>query len=665
MNFFEYQADARRRTTLLVAYYALAVVFIILALYAVVAALVHYDALVTPEAPTNWLALWDPVLLGWVALGTGGLILVGTLYKIVALSAGGDSVATLLGGQPVSSNTQDPAERRLLNVVEEMAIASGARIPRVYVLNGEDGINAFAAGLSPANAVIAVTRGAIRQLNRDELQGVIAHEFSHIFNGDMRLNLRLIGVLNGILLIALVGYGIFRGLAQSRVRLRSDKKGGGGALILALLAVAVAMIVIGYIGVFFARLIKSAVSRQREFLADASAVQFTRNPGGIAGALKKIGGLLQGSRLEAPRAEEASHLFFANGLRSSFLGLMATHPPLAERIRRLDPTFQGEIERLGEDRGETDAGAFLASADEESAPLRLTDSAATESAPPPPLPSISIEPAHVVGQVGTMAPEHLVYAAGLLSALPAGLREAVRDPVSAQAVVFGLLLSRAPQVRDRQLKVLESGARPALHRETVRLAPLVRNVRPEARLPLAELALGTLGHLFAPQYRTFRDLAVQLAGADAEIDLFEYVLLRIMTRNLDPLFGMGKRRAVRYSGLASLVGECSTLLSAIAWFGTEAADAASAAFAKGAAELGDVPGLALLSGSQASLETMDAALDRLADADPATKQKLVAACAACVSADGKVTVEEAEALRAVAEALECPIPPFVDTAAAG
>lgn len=661
MNFFEYQAQARRRTTLLVAYYAIAVLFIIFALYAVVTAVLHYSFFSKPDTGPDWTALWDPVLFGWVALGTGGLILVGTLYKMAVLSSGGDAIAAMLGGHLVPTNTRDPAERRLLNVVEEMAIAAGTQIPRVYVLNDEEGINAFAAGLSPANAVVAVTRGGIRRLTRDELQGVIAHEFSHILNGDMRLNLRLIGVLNGILLIALVGYGIFRGLTRGRVRMRSDKKGGGGVIVV-ILAIALAMIVIGYIGVFFARLIKSAVSRQREFLADASAVQFTRNPDGIAGALKKIGGLFRGSRMESPRAEEASHLFFADGLTSSFLSLMATHPPLVERIRRLDPSFQGEFDRR--DSGQEPAGEeVVAAAVEEPATLR--GRAASETIPtPPPLSSVNVEPARIIEQVGTIGRGHLMYAASLLSSLPAGLRESVRDPMSAQAVVFGLLLSKTPDVRERQMNLLSTHARPAVHRETLRILPLVKNVGEEARLPLAELALGTLGHMSAPQYRTFRDLAVQLAGADAEIDLFEYVLLRIMTRHLDPLFGLGKRRTVRYFGLAPLAEECSALLSAIAWFGQDTPEAAAAAFRKGADELGLSTALALLAGSKASLESMDTALEKLADAEPASKQKLVAACAACVGFDGKVTVEEAEALRAVADALECPIPPFIDTAAA-
>src|SRR5690606_28971990 len=255
---------------------------------------------------------------------------------------GGSVVAGLLGGLPVNPATDDPDERRLVNVVEEMAIASGVPVPAIYVLPGEESINAFAAGYGVHDAAVAVTRGALKHLTRDELQGVIAHEFSHILNGDMRLNIRLIGLLHGLLLLALIG----RVLLRSGGRSRGRRKEKGGSVQVALIGLG--LVLLGYIGVFFGKLIKAAASRQREYLADAAAVQFTRNPEGIAGALKKIGALGAGSRIVHPRAEELSHLYFASGLRSSFAGLFATHPPLVERIRRIDPSFSGDFEGVFE-----------------------------------------------------------------------------------------------------------------------------------------------------------------------------------------------------------------------------------------------------------------------------------------------------------------------------
>jgi len=339
MDFFAHQDRARRQTSLLIGYYVLAVALIALGVYAAFAA-VFLGAEAKTAGAFDWCQAWNPRLFAAVVGGTLLVVLIGTLYKIAQLARGGEAIARMLGGRPVAPDTADAAERRLINVVEEMAIASGIPVPRVFLLDEEKGINAFAAGFEPSNAVIGVTRGCLQTLSRDELQGVIAHEFSHILNGDMRLNLRLVGILNGILVIALVGYGLMRVMSSSSRSRSRNEKGGGAAVGIFLLGLL--LMLIGYIGVFFGKLIKSAVSRQREFLADASAVQFTRNPIGIAGALATIAGYKGGTRLATSHAEETSHFFFANGLRGSFLGLLATHPPLDERIRRIDPAFTAD-----------------------------------------------------------------------------------------------------------------------------------------------------------------------------------------------------------------------------------------------------------------------------------------------------------------------------------
>ena len=277
-----------------------------------------------------------------VAIGVLVLVGGGSLYKIAQLRGGGRVVAEQLGGRLLHPDTTDPHERVLLNVVEEIALASGTPTPPVYLLEEEEGINAFAAGFTPDDAVIGVTRGTLHQLQRAELQGVIAHEFSHILNGDMQLNIRLMGVLHGILLIGILGYFVFRSAMFSSMGRRSDRGNAG----IALLALGGGLIVIGSLGTFFGKWIKASVSRQREFLADASAVQFTRDPDGIAGALKRIGGFVSGSAVASPNAPEASHLFFGQALSGGLQSIFATHPPLAERIRRLDPSFDGEFGML-------------------------------------------------------------------------------------------------------------------------------------------------------------------------------------------------------------------------------------------------------------------------------------------------------------------------------
>jgi Zn-dependent protease with chaperone function len=328
MDFFKHQDKARKHTKVLVVYFVIAVACIIASVY--LASLVIFYGTQSQQQngdPTPEIVLWDSKLFLYAMLGTLGVVVVGSLYKTAVLAKGGSAVAESLGGRLISPNPANPDERKLQNVIEEMAIASGVPVPKIYVLDDDAGINAFAAGHSPGDAAIGVTRGCLTLLNRDELQGVIGHEFSHILNGDMRLNLRVMGVIFGILCLAVIG----RILLYSRNR--RDKN--------PLMLLGLALIIIGAIGTFFGRLIQAAISRQREFLADASSVQFTRNPAGLSGALQKIGEV--GSRVESPHAGEASHMFFENALGNPFLRVMATHPPLAERIRAIDPGWDGKF----------------------------------------------------------------------------------------------------------------------------------------------------------------------------------------------------------------------------------------------------------------------------------------------------------------------------------
>ena len=404
-----------------------------------------------------WLDLWDPDLFAVVALGTLALIGGGSLYKIAALAGGGHTVAEMMGGRPLSPQTTDPDERKILNVVEEMAIASGTPVPPVYLLENEDGINAFAAGYTPGDAVIGVTRGCIQNLTRDELQGVIAHEFSHILNGDMRLNIRLIGVLYGILLIGMTGWIIFRSTANGNRyddRRDDDRRGSNPWPLVGL-----ALYVLGYIGVFFGNLIKAAVSRQREFLADASAVQFTRNPDGIAGALKKIGALAEGSRIRSPEAEEASHMFFGDAV-GHLLGMFATHPPLVERIRRIDPSFDGDFSKVRVGIADRPGPS--------SAPRRRSG-----RRPGPAAGSSGFNPAQMVSRIGTVEPRQLAYASAVLTSLPDPLKALAYEPFGARAIVFALLVDgeserRAGRAARPARRVRRAGAGPSRSRRSCR-----------------------------------------------------------------------------------------------------------------------------------------------------------------------------------------------------
>jgi len=607
VDFFRAQAAARRSSSLLIVYFALAVLLI--------ASGVYFAVTVALFAGEPRIPLWHPQLF----LGSTGatllLILGGSLYKIAELAQGGGAaVAEALGARRVERATDDLAERRLLNVVEEMAIASGVAVPPVYVLGDEHGINAFAAGTSPNEAVVAVTRGALTQLNRDELQGVIAHEFSHILNGDMRLNLRLVGVLHGILLLALIGRGLLEGGRRS-----SNRKGGGAVLF------GLALLLIGYMGVFFGRLIKAAVSRQREYLADASAVQFTRNPAGIAGALKKIGGV--GSRVLHPRAEEASHFFFGEGIEH-WWGWFATHPPLAERIRRLDPAFDGA--QL--------APVFAA-----------------------PTGELQLEPQAFAAAVGKVREPHLEWAHQLLNGLPEALRGALHDGAGARAVVYALLLPADSGAAHAQLTIVAAREGAALREVVEDLVPTVRGAGPEARLPLIDLALPTLQQLPAAERERFLDVVRRMARADRRLDLFEYALQQILERHLRP--EARRARAARHD-VRAIRDDCRLLLSALAWAGNRG-DAVPRAFAAAAARapLGEQLELALR--GEVTLSRLDAALQRLVQVAPRFQRRLVEACAAAVASDGRVTVAEGELLRAICAVLDVPVPPLLYPAAAG
>jgi hypothetical protein len=268
----------------------------------------------------------------------------------------------------------------------------------------------------------------------------------------------------------------------------------------------------------------------------------------------------------------------------------------------------------------------------------------------------------VVARVGAPGPEHLAYTASLLAAVPSEWTQAVRDPMGAQAVVIALLLdTQNPAVREQQSQLLSAQSAPAVGREALRLGALAGRLDPAVRLPVADMALATLRYLSRSQYAEFRRLIFQLTTADNRIGLLEYVVLRMMIRNLDPLFGLAKRPSVKHTAFAPVTPQCVVLLSALAWSGNEDPAAAAAAFGQGLSELGIGAEQRLTSKDACALEKMDVALDALVATAPPLKQRLLSACVACVSADGRVTIAEAELLRAVADALECPIPPFLPT----
>jgi len=554
--------------------------------------------------------------------------------------SGDQSVPSQLNlGQKLDGNSKDPDEQKLQNVVEEMAIAAGTPVPEIYVLNQEEAINAFAAGFTPSDAAIGVTRGTLKKLNRDELQGVIAHEFSHVLHGDMKINIRLIGTLHGILLIAMVGHILMRVSAGSRYSRRRSGQSG-----LAFVAAGVGLLAIGYIGVFFGKLIKSALSRQREFLADAAAVQFTRNPHGIAGALKKIGGLAEGSKMDTPKAEEASHMFFGNALSQSWFNALATHPPLSERIRRIDPSFRGTFESHPDQTLEMSQADSLASG--------LASQTQSGRSPS------TVSTHDLTDQVGNPSDRHLRYAQGFMGSLPAEFKMASHEVEGAQALIYGLLMDPSPDIRQSQLEHLKEHSPANVQNELGNLLPMFKELGPETRLPIIDLALPALRKLSVDQYRTFTANLIWLIKADAKFELFEMILAKVINHHLTPFFAKGRKDKVKFRSLASVQKEAHYLLSALAHVGQTEPTQVSQAFETGWRGLSlKVP--QVLSSENMDISTLSRVLDRLVLASPSLKREILHACASTAGADGVLTLDEAELLRAVGDTLDCPIPPMV------
>ncbi|MHB1351368.1 MAG: M48 family metallopeptidase [Desulfobulbaceae bacterium] len=654
-DFFERQSEARRNSLLLLLYFLIAlaavVVLVSAALYVMFSfnpVRLNHDA-VTPFN-LSW-RTWDFTIFGKIAGAVLLLILCGTLYKYLRLrSGGGAMIAEMLGGRLIYPDTDDFHERRLLNIIEEMAIASGVTVPSVYLLAEEKGINAFAAGFSEEDAVLGVTWGTLRYLTREELQGVIAHEFSHILSGDMLINIRLQGLLHGILVIGLLGQTLLRGAVHSGSR----QRGGAGA---AGIGIGLILFSLGYAGVFVGKLLKSAIARQREFLADAAAVQFTRNPLGLAGALKKIGGLDEGSRIRNPSAAEISHMYFGNGLAESWLSAFSTHPPLGERIRRLDPGFRGDFARRVEpvviDREEALVYASLAGG----------QATAARAAEPMPQggPDASVAGEDLRRAMTEPGPARMDLARELLEGLPRQVRLATRNAFGARAVVYGLLLDKSPDVRNRQLAVLKKNIEPQLWQEFSLLLPDLVDLPPELRLPLADLTVPTLKTLSPAQYQSFRAMIRTLMESDGRLDLFEYALHHVLLKHLQAHFAPTSPRLAPSPGISAIREDLSCVLSLLARYGNNDEGAARRAMMLAVRSFTERERkyLTYQDESLCTAEHFDRALQRLNAAGPAVKEQLLAAALECIIWDNRITVREAELYRIVTEALERPVPPWL------
>ena len=619
MDFFEAQDEARKKTKWLVLWFVLAVIGVLVAVDLLVIAL--YDG------PNQiYIVITASVL-------TGGIMLAASGYKTTQLSAGGSVVAEDLGGRLVMPGSADFEEKRLLNIVSEMALASGMPVPQVYLLDHEEGINAFAAGTEPSNAVIGVTRGCLQRLSREELSGVIAHEFSHIINGDMRLNMRLMGLVFGLVVISIIGRGMVQLLRfQGGSSRRNNKEGGNVMLVLFLLGLG--LLVIGGLGSFFGRLIQAAVSRQREFLADASSVQFTRNPDGIVGALKKIGGSEIGSKIKAPKAVEASHMFFSNGGMFNFF--LMTHPPLDVRIRAVQKNWDGkfessEIKPITADRNTKN--------EERDGPLDALLGAVVLGA---------------VSGIGQGERRRISTGQQLHQGISQRWREAIHDREEAQAVIFGLLLNKDEKFLSKEVSFLEEEAGGEAKELALKWQAEARGLHSARKIALVEMALPTLRSLSPLEYERFRDIMRWLIASDGQVELFEFMIQRVIERHLGSYFERKAFRNIAYHQFDRLLPEANILVSTVSEIGAGCADDAEAAYLEATSDWKD----RLDRKGVSSHDELDEALDKFSQASPLVKRQILVACVTAAARDGKLSSREAELLRTIADSIGCPLPPF-------
>lgn len=634
MNFFATQERSYRNTRLLLVLLTLAVIAVtasVALLLAVVFWLSSYQTTGASFGP--WLLYNRELLLGCAGL-TALAIALASAYRVMSLRRGGGRVARELGGTPVEPGDRDPLRQRLRNVVEEMAIASGIPVPEVFVLEHEAGINAFAAGLSPAEAAVAVTRGALEYLDRDELQGVIAHEFSHILNGDMRLNLRLMGPLFGILGVSLLGRTLLRSARFGRSR-----RGRAAPVILVLGA---GLTIVGIVGIACARLIKAGVSRQREYLADASAVQFTRQTAGIAGALKKIGGLPAHSHISDQDAEEISHMLFASG-RHQLRTWFATHPPLLQRIQRLDPAFRASDFQPPENQYDAADPPRPDSMDN-----ALSDHAGFLHGP--------FDVASLLATVGNPDAAHVSRAQQIHRSVPAEIRTALESAYSTLRLLPALILSPDADVRRQQLNLLELQLGRAHRPHIEALYTCFASLPPGYRLPLLELAAPRLKQQPRDRVDFFIKLLERLAEADGRIAASEYAVLRLLQHYVEPHSPTMRRNSLEEPAVQAAASE---LLTVFAWLGHSNSAAAHEACERGFAALGVAPPAQPPQLPEPWIPVADQALAGLRACRPADQRIVVRSLLACALSDGQLNATEAELLQCFCNLLDCPLPPLI------
>ena len=652
INFFERQEEAQKKSQMLVISLVLVMLLTALCCYLGVALLAY----AVQSTAYNWLISIQALFV--VLLLSVGIMSLGTLWGLLLLRDGAQAVVRLLKGLELDPRTAKPNERRLLNVVEEMAIASGVPVPRVYVLKNQASINAFAAGDNPYNAVIGFTRGALELLNREEIQGVVAHEFSHILNGDMQLNLKMAAVLYGLSSFWNTGKNLLQSSIQQGTEGDEQIDGFPAASRespdILLVVPALFLLLIGAPGVFLGSLIRSTLSQEREFLADAAAVQFTRNSQGIAGALKKIGGLSQQAVINSNNVPALSHFFFAQAESGLIAEWKSTHPPLEKRIAALDPAFSGnypEVKPISLEEMDFEASARSEALKQISSSLHLAVQIGTAE------PKIAITPETLTSAIGQTKYGSLVYATKLIRAFPQPLISRLREPQGAQAVVYAVLLKLAEEKEEQVSRVLKEAVSEGIFQETMRVLTAVSSLGREMLLPLIDLAVSVLRCLSVSEHQQMLRAVKDITERFFSDNLFAYLLIRELTQEYRTKSGLISKESLGESD--KLVQDALLLLCAVAQAAGKEAYAVKTAFERGTLLLKPGAEKDFPINRRVYVKSLDEVMSRLAYSSLNFRRRVLESCTACIAADNYVTAEEAEMLRLTAVALQCPVPPML------
>lgn len=633
MNFFEYQDKARLNTKLLILLLVIAVIFIILAINAAIALYLIFGVEEFNKAQLPQILLYSSII---VIL----FVLFFSLFKKIKLAKGGTYVAQNLGAVELDYTTKDFKEKQLINVVEEMAIASGTPVPKIFILE-EENINAFAAGHNIDDAVVAVTRGALEKFNRDELQAVIAHEFSHIFNGDMRININLMALLFGIIAISHFGRSIIESRYYSRDRNSDASK---------IIIVGLVLMIIGYIGVFFGKIIKALISRQREYLADASSVQFTRNPKAIANALKKIGADFEHQEIKSAKAEEYSHAFFSQISPSQFFSkLFATHPPLDQRIKRVEPNWNGEFE-----------AEILQNSNNEFSDTQNNNSNNKQQMASIASTIMASAMINKIENIGNINQDSIDNAHNLIQNIPTKIIDYIHDLKTTQLVIFASLIAKKKEsLIEKQLQYLKTNYESNLATKNIEVIQdcydFFYNNNRKIRLAVIELAFLGLKQMSEEQYLKFKEICNWLIKSDGKISLSEWCIKKIIFKTLDRNFNYQDQIADSKYHINDVANEVSVILSLLANIGKRNEDDSNDKFNLAIKEFKLSRKIKLLTKTETNFKAVSQSFKKLTMLKAKDKEIFLKLCVRCASSDDVITNAESELLQAIAAILDCPI----------